>query len=217
MQKSSILIELPYLPCIQFFSKIIQGKVYLEQCENYSKGSYRNRCHIAGAQGLQVLSIPLKGGKHQQQSIREVLISHETPWGSQHWTAIKSAYGKSPFFEFYADELYPFFTKKYEYLWEWNWDLLQALIQLLQMDAEIERTEIYQKQVSEGIIDFRNGISPKPHKALPDTSFSPFKYGQVFEDKNGFIPNLSILDLLFCTGPEAVYILGKCVIDNDEG
>ena len=117
--------------------------------------------------GLQVLSIPLKGGKHQQQSIREVLISHETPWGSQHWTAIKSAYGKSPFFEFYADELYPFFTKKYEYLWEWNWDLLQALIQLLQLDAEIERTEIYQKQVSEGIIDFRNGISPK-YKPLQD-------------------------------------------------
>ena len=215
MQKSSILIELPYLPCIQFFSKIIQGKIYLEQCENYSKGSYRNRCHIAGAQGLQVMSIPLKGGKHQQQPIREVQISHETPWVSQHWTAIKSAYGKSPFFEYYVDELTPFFSKKYELLWDWNWDLLEVIIRLLQIDADIELTEKFHKEMSEEMLDLRNAISPKAHKALPDATFSPFRYGQVFEDKNGFIPNLSILDLLFCAGPEASLILGKCVITSE--
>ena len=211
MQENSILMELPYLPCIQFFSKIIQGKVYLEHCENYTKGSYRNRCHIASAQGVQVLSIPLRGGKHQQQSIREVRISNDTPWNTQHWTAIKSAYGKSPFFEYYADELFSIFKKKYEFLWDWNWELLQKLLPLLQVNADLEYTSEYQKITPSSVLDFRNGISPKPHKALPDSNFTPYKYGQVFEAENGFLPNLSILDLLFCTGPEASFILGKCV------
>ena len=211
MQEESILLELPYLPCVQFFSKIKQGKVYLEHCESYTKGSYRNRCHIAGAQGVQVLSIPLQGGKHQQQSIREVRIAHDTPWHTQHWTAIKSAYGKSPFFEYYADELIPIFKKKYEFLWDWNWDLLQTLLLLLQLDADIVCTTEYEKNPPNSILDFRNGISPKAHKAFPDPNFTPYKYGQVFEAENGFLPNLSILDLLFCTGPEASFILGKCV------
>jgi len=215
MQETSILMELPYLPCIQFFSKIIQGKVFLEQCENYNKGSYRNRCHIASVHGVQVLSIPLMGGKHQQQPIREVKISYDYPWNSQHWTAIKSAYGKSPFFEFYADDFEIFYKKKYEFLWDWNWDLLQIVIPFLQINTDFHFTQAYQKTTPENILDFRNAISPKQNKALADEAFTPFKYGQVFEDQNGFLPNLSILDLLFCTGPETSFILGKCITTSE--
>ena len=113
--EKSILLEIQYLPSLQYVSKLLQcPKIYLEQHENYSKGSYRNRCHIAGAQGLQRLSIPLEGGKHQQQPIREVRISNDESWQSQHWTSIKSAYGKSPFFEHYADVFLPFYKKEYE-------------------------------------------------------------------------------------------------------
>ena len=206
--EKSILLEIQYLPSLQYVSKLLEyPKIYLEQHENYSKGSYRNRCHIASAQGLQRLSIPLEGGKHQQQPIREVRIANDEPWQSQHWTSIQSAYGKSPFFEHYADVFLPFYKKKYTHLWDWNWDLLQQVLPLVSMENEIKLTTQYEKKPPLEILDLRNVISPRNKKTEKDANFISPKYAQVFEEKNGFIPNLSILDLLFCTGPEAAIIL----------
>jgi len=213
--ENAILLELQYLPSIQYVTKLLQyPTVWIEQHENYSKGSYRNRCHLASAQGLLRLSIPLAGGKHQQQPIREVKITYEEPWQSQHWTAIKSAYGKSPFFEYYSDLFQPFFQKKYEYLWEWNWDILQQVLQLIPFDSNLQLTEQFEKETPKEILDFRNCISPKASKNIIDTSYEIAPYGQVFEEKHGFIPNLSILDLLFCSGPEAMVYLQNSIITN---
>lgn len=210
--EQSILVELQYLPPIQFFSKLVKHpKVWIEQHENYSKGSYRNRCHLASAQGLLRLSIPLEGGKHQQQPIKEVRISNKENWQHQHWTAIKSAYGKSPFFEYYADGFFPIYKKKYTHLWEWNWDLLQQVLAYIPFENEIELTTQYDKHPSDDVLDFRNKISPKAQKNFEDTSFSPVKYNQVFEERHEFLANMSILDLLFCKGPEVIVMLERSV------
>jgi hypothetical protein len=208
--EKTVLLELHYLPSIQYVSKLLQyPKVVLEQHENYSKGSYRNRCHLASSAGLLRLSLPLAGGKNQQQPIREVKLKYDEPWQSQHWTAIKSAYGKSPFFEHYEYQFLPIFQKKYLYLWEWNWDLLQVILDIISLEKNIQLTDQFEKEPIDGIVDFRNKISPKENNKEEDLDFKQAKYVQVFEAENGFLPNLSILDLIFCAGPEAVIYLQR--------
>ncbi len=210
--EKTILLELHYLPSIQYVSKLLQyPNVILEQHENYSKGSYRNRCHLASSMGLLRLSLPLAGGKNQQQPIREVKLKYDEPWQNQHWTAIKSAYGKSPFFEHYEHLFLPIFQKEYEYLWDWNWDLLQVILDIISLEKNIKLTEEFEKETSEDILDFRNKISPKESKKFDDPDFKQSKYVQVFEAENGFLPNLSILDLIFCTGPESIIYLTRSI------
>jgi hypothetical protein len=216
----TILIELQYLPPIQYFAKLYQfNQLQLEAAENYVKGTYRNRCHIAGANGLQRLSIPLQKGKNRQQSIREVQISHHQNWVGEHWHSIKSAYGNSPFFEYYADELQPFYKMKYELLWDWNRDLLNKMMELLGVDCELlETTEFIKPEeftVTQPGLDFRNSIQPKISRHKEDAAFKNVSYGQVFIEKHGFLPNLSILDLLFCQGPNASEILRQSVNEKN--
>lgn len=186
-------------------------KIYIEQHENYLKRSYRNRCHIAGANGLLRLSIPLRKGKNERQNIRQTKISYDENWQAHHWQSIKSAYSNAPFFDYYADELAPYFEQQQqEYLFDWNWGLLQEVIALMGIAPNLELTETYQTSLPDTILNFRNGVSPKTQEKS-DPNFEPQSYSQVFLEKSGFLPNLSILDLLFCTGPEASYILEKSV------
>ena len=112
---STAVLALHYLPCIQYFSKfILFQEVHIEQHEHYQKGSYRNRCHIAGVNGILRLSVPLKSGKNQKMPVRKVRISYDEPWQAHHWTSIRSAYGNAPYFEHYADQIAPFFQQKEE-------------------------------------------------------------------------------------------------------
>lgn len=209
-----ILLELQYLPPVQYFTKWIKyEQVWIEQHENYLKGSYRNRCHIAGVNGPLRLSIPLLKGKNEQQNIREARIAYHEPWQSQHWQSITSAYGNAPFFPFYGEEIAPFFQKKYEFLFDLNRELMQCLLRLIGLPEELNFTQTFEKKPDAGILDFRNGIFPKKHRQKKDEAFQPVHYSQVFQEKNGFLPNLSILDLLFCTGPQALLILEQSVID----
>jgi len=212
--ESSILLELQYLAPIQYFSKFVgHTQIYLEQCEHYKKGTYRNRCHIAGVNGMLRLSIPLKKGKNEQQSIREVQISNDTHWQSHHWHSIKSAYGNAPFFEYYVDTLQPFFKKKYTFLYDFNFELLQTINQLIGISTAVTETSEYQATPAVHILDARNAIHPKPKYHQVDPYFQNQKYAQVFVEKTGFLPNLSILDLLFCTGPQAILILEECFVN----
>lgn len=200
------IIESQYLPPITYFAALLkQSSVFIEQYENYQKGSYRNRCHIATANGILRLSIPLEKGKNNQLKIKDVKVYNNENWQIQHWRAIKSAYGKSPYFEFYADEFQPYFEKKYDFLLDWNMDLLHFMIENLGLPVDIQFTEEYCES-DDTINDYRNVISPKKENS---NLFQDIHYGQVFQDKHGFIPNLSILDLLFCKGPEAILIIDK--------
>ena len=205
------MIDLQYMPPVHYFAKLFSHPVvYIEAHENYAKGSYRNRCHIASVNGLQRLSIPLRKGKNRQMGIRNVHISYDEPWKGRHWNAIKSAYGNSPYFKFYVDDLRPFFThKRYEYLWDFNFDMLLYFIHAFRLYTEVRLTTSYEREPGGGIIDLRGKINPK--QEWDDPGFHPAHYPQVFEDRHGFLPNLSCVDLLLCVGRGSRSVIRRSV------
>lgn len=188
-------MTLGYLPPVSWFLEFAKHEtVVLEQHEHYVKGSYRNRCVIAAVNGPHRLTIPLRKGKNQQQPIREVRIAYDEPWQAQHWRAICSAYGNSPFFEHYSEVFQAYFKdKKYEFLWDWNYDLLNNCLKILRLKSVIELTNKYEFNPIE-LIDKRNEIE---FQMIDNQSF---RYPQVFEDRLGFLNNMSVLDLIFCAG-----------------
>ena len=205
---ASILLEVQYLGPIQYYTKFLKyPTVVLEQHENYRKGSFRNRCCIATANGVVALSIPLLKGKHQQAGIRTVQIDNRQPWQLMHWRSIQTAYGSSPFFEYYKDDLLLIYQKKYDLLFDFCLDLQELVLNSLQLTPVVELSSEFVKDTAGTPIDFRNQILPKHYQDSLDDAFEPSPYPQVFEDRHGFLSNLSILDLLFCTGPEAIYYL----------
>jgi WbqC-like protein family len=192
-----LLIETQYLPPVATIAQILDHQtIMMEANEHYQKGGYRNRCHIAGANGLLTLSVPLQKGKHQQTAIREVRIAYDTRWQAQHWHSIRSAYGKSPFWEYYADRFSPIYERKIDYLFDWNLVLLEEIIRTFKLKCDIQLTHAYKQVYDTPTIDMRNRISPKNNDLAIDLK----PYHQVFSEKFTFFPNLSCLDLLFCTG-----------------
>lgn len=199
---SAVLSELHFLPCVGVFQHYAQAEtIVLEAHENYQKGSYRNRCHILGANGLQRLSLPLAKGKNNQLNIRDVKLSHEQDWPRQHWQSIRSAYGNAPFFFYYADQMEESIRQESSSLWDYNMGLLQTVFQLLQWDKKLESSSAYQPRQTNQPGDIRTLFSPK-HFADEQNLDWP-AYAQVFQERHGFVGNLSILDLLFCMGPQA--------------
>jgi hypothetical protein len=196
------LIELQFLPPVQYFTKLLRyPHIALEQFEHYQKRSYRNRCHIASAQGVQRLSVPLQKGKNQQMPIREVRLTYDQPWQKQMIHTIETAYRRAPFFEDYGPDLLDILTQKHDFLFELNLRLLEQIMQYLRLPVQWSLSETYEPTPTPPIVDLRNQIRPL-HAPL-DPGFHPAYYSQVFEDRFGFSPNLSIIDLLFCMGPEA--------------
>lgn len=213
--KVPILLELHYFPSIQWFSKFfLHPTVILEQHENYVKRSFRNRAHIASANGLLRLSIPLAKGKNQQQNIRAVRISYEEHWQQKQWTAICSAYGNAPFFEYYIDDFQALFEQKKEFLFEHNLKVLQTIFFVLDFKPPIQLSQGYLTEEYIGMSDFRNKITPKTFDREQDARYQNIPYQQVFAEKNGYLPNLSILDLIFCKGPETLSILENSIIST---
>jgi hypothetical protein len=204
----NILIELQYFGPVTYFSAIAASqRVLLEQHEHYIKGSYRNRCHIASANGIQRLSVPLQKGKNEQQPIREVKIAYDEPWQKKHWQAIQSAYGKAPFFQHYVDLLMPLFQKRHCWLWDLNFKAFELTLSLLKHKAEIFFSQDWHAGPPDGLVDLRSRF--RPGNRAEDSGLSSVYYPQVFEDRLGFLPNLSILDMIFCLGPGALQILAK--------
>ncbi len=206
------ILSLPYLPPVSWCAAAWNSEnAHLEACENYQKGSLRNRCYIAGPNGIQRLSIPLAKGKHQQTPIREVRIAYDEPWQRQHWRTIKTAYGNAPFFEHYADEIAPFYEKRYEFLFDYNLDFLVFILQK-KLDWEgyfVMTHEWWPTRKWEPATDLRDAIPGEPGEW--PAWFDPARYSQVFEERTGFLPNLSVLDLLFCCGKQSGTVLEKSV------
>ncbi len=204
----TFLIELHYLPPVDVWALLSSSEstLIIEQHDHYQKGSYRNRCTIAGSQGPQALSIPLVKGKHQAMPAKEVRIAWDTPWARTHWRSIVSAYGNAPFFEHYQDSLAHLFDQKDIYLWDWNLRLFHWLKDQLRMPGELSFTQEYHSLPTPACIDLRNTLRPSVRGATNAFSTS-IPYLQVFSDRLGFLPGLCGLDLLFCSGPQAISIL----------
>ena len=193
----TILLCSAYLPPIEFFTAINNGgDVLIEQYDNYCKQTYRNRCRIATASGVQALTIPIVKSNSPKQLMKDVRISDHGEWRHQHWNALESAYMNSPFFMYYQDDFRPFYEKKYEFLIDFNTELTLLIMKLAGINKNVRLTESYSRQ-QEGITDMRNMIKPDLREPA-----EPHPYWQVFKQKHGFLPNLSAVDLLFNMGPE---------------
>lgn len=205
----NIIIHPTYFPNIAHFVAMANAsEVVFEMDDNFLKQTYRNRCYIYGANGKLGLNIPVIHSQKNRQKYKDVKIFNEENWQSNHWKSLLSAYRTSPFFEYYEDDLQPLFTEKVEYVLDFNLKCLEVICDCLQLELNSSKTESYQK-TSEYQIDFRYLVLAK--KEAPQNFDS---YTQVFNNKHGHISNLSILDLLFNEGPNALNYLESQTLTN---
>ena len=183
-------------PNISWWAGVINADVVLLDChEHFEKMTYRNRYRISGANNSILLSVPLVNGRNQHVRMADVRIHNEDRWQTQHWRTLVSVYKRSPYFDHYEKRLKQLFETSYDQLIDFNRATILWVMQALKLKFEIQETEMYVKEYDAGIIDLRN---------VKTTSLAIPKYHQVFEDRIGFLPDLSILDLLFSEGPAMV-------------
>jgi len=205
--KKTKLLPLSYLGSVQLFAHVVNAdRVLIEQCANYQRKTYANRCSIIGANGPLSLAVPVVNIKNEKTLIKDTLISYDTNWQKQHWRSIVSAYNSSPFFEYYADDFEPFYTKKYKYLVDFNQGLFQTMLDELELQLEVELSTEFMPDEETGFFDLRRVIHPKVSPE-EDPDYQTLPYRQVFSEKYPFVPNLSVVDLLFSKGPETYDIL----------
>ncbi len=220
LDERTLLIESQYAGSIHYYARLLHHrKVLIEQYEHFQKATYRNRCYIAMPNGKLRLSIPLEKGRQQRRNMRDMKISYDWDWQKLHWNSLTSAYRSSPYFEFYEDDLSPFFLeKKTTYLMDFNEALRHFIIDAINVGREIklERTSRFEKQyLPLKVLDFRSAILPSKSKSRKDAAFEVPIYHQVFENKINFLPNLSIFDLLFAEGPKSLVILEGCMVEAE--
>ncbi|NCT94761.1 MAG: WbqC family protein [Chitinophagaceae bacterium] len=200
---SSLIVESQYFGSVTYINTLFHyTDVKIDVCEAYRKMSFRNRSVVAGGNGLVHLSVPLLHGRDRKQLTREVEISYHQDWQKQHWRTLTSCYQRAPFFEYYADWLAGFYEKKPRFLLDMNQEILDWLVKVLKLPVR-PGTWDGTEPLPAGYADGRNRWLPNQFQQVP----ASFQYYQVFADRIGFQPNLSILDLLFCTGPEAHSLL----------
>ncbi|HEV2482545.1 MAG TPA: WbqC family protein [Puia sp.] len=229
----NLIIESQYFAPIIFYKISYNfSNIVLEQCESYQKMSFRNRCQIVGAQGVVDLSIPLVGGRAQKGLMRDVRIAPDRNWQVQHWRTILSCYSRSPWFDYYRDSLETLYQKPVDLLMDWNQQCLEWSLGVLGVHPVMGRTEEYNAGYTAGeVADWRGRLMPRDREKWGASGAQPAssgaqsslsgaqsslsgagmeewpaapRYRQVFEERIGFTPHLSILDLLFCEGKAAI-------------
>lgn len=205
----NLIVDLQYFPSIILYKNLNEfSNIVFEQYEYYEKMSFRNRCQVTGAGGVINLSVPLEKGRDQKTLSKDVRISDRDDWQGQHWKTILSCYSRSPWLEFYRDELEGLYRRRFTFLLDWNLSCFEWSVGILKMPVSFSLTEEYQKDYNEeDWADWRGKILPRNRAVNPALDLAartaPVKYRQVFEERIGFLPNLSILDLLFCEGKNA--------------
>jgi hypothetical protein len=195
-----LIIDNQYFGNIDYYKILFQfSNIEIEQYETYQKMSFRNRCMVAGSNGVVGLSVPLEKGRGQRELMKDVRISYADNWQVQHWRTIESCYSRAPFFEFYQDGVADLLRRKETFLLDQNLAILSWFKKILKIPGDISLTDRYLKTYPEEVTDRRNSLLPKNYR---QSANSP-RYTQVFEDRIGFQPNLCILDLLFCCGPRS--------------
>lgn len=202
MEKGAIL-PLFYLPPIEYFSNLTRFKedLLIERFEHFPKQTYRNRASIYSPNGKLDLIIPVVKGSKVHTKIKDVRISYEAGWQRLHWMSLQTCYRSSAFFEFYEHDFVKFYEKKTEFLFDFNLEILELLLKMLRIRADLRFTDQYEA-APEGRTDFRDLMHPKR-----PSGYTGKPYYQVFQDRHGFLPNLSIADLLFNHGPQSISYL----------
>lgn len=207
MQEDTFIVDIQYFGNATYYKKLCDCKyVILEQYDRHKKKSFANRCTIGGANGRINLSVPLEQGRSQKTITKDVKISNTENWQLRHWRSIISCYNNSPYFKYFSDNMTVLFNRRFDFLLDWNLACLDWTLKHLKLDIEYQLTREWKENWS-GVQDFRNRIVPDK-----DQLASKIRYPQVFENKSGFMPDLSILDLLCCEGPKNALIL----LNNDD-
>jgi len=201
---NQFIVEYQYFGVINYINTLFQfSNIEFEVCESFQKMSFRNRMVLAGSNGLVNLSVPLEKGRDQKQLLKDVRISYSLPWQQQHWRTIESCYNRSPFYEYYRDWLEGFYQRRPVFLLDLNREIMEWLVKQLKLTARFGETAAFEPVYPIDITDYRNRWLPRNFQKNQPI----IRYRQVFEDRIGFQPNLSILDLLFCEGPAARVLL----------
>lgn len=203
--KQTIYLSSAYLAPVEYYARLYScEKAYIEQHDHYIKQTYRNRCVIAATDGPLTLSIPTEKPSSSKCAMKDIRISDHGNWRHLHVNALESAYRNSPFYEYYEDDFKPFYEQKHEFLFDFNEALQSLVCQLIDLNPHTERTSEYKLDFESNEVDFRECIHPKKEWS---EGFKANPYYQVFEARHGFLPNLSIVDLLFNMGPESLLVL----------
>ena len=204
-----IIVHPTYFPSIATFAAIVQHEVIWEAHDNFQKQTYRNRCYISTDKGKHMLNIPIThvGGKEGRQKYVDVRTENSYNWKKEHWRTLETAYRTSPFFEFYEDEIRPLYEGNDDSLYDFNLKTIEAVAGCIQMGIPTEKTEKYEVS-PETLFDARFLVEAKKEK-----DWGIEQYTQVFEERHGFIANLSILDLLFNEGTNTLSYLKDLSLD----
>jgi hypothetical protein len=194
--ETGAILPLFYLPPISYFNILMncENEIQIERFEHFPKQTFRNRAAIYSPNGSLNLIIPVIKGSKGHTQMKDVKISYDFRWQRIHWMSIETSYRSSAYFEFYEDEFRKFYEQKWEYLFDYNLEILQLLLKLLKLDIRFSFTEEYNRHI-DNFAGYRTSIQAKA---------TPKPYFQLFEDRKGFIPNLSIIDLLFNQGPQSL-------------
>ncbi len=203
MIEKGAVLPMFYLPPVEYFVKlnIYRANILIEKEEHFPKQTYRNRANVYTPDGVLGLTVPVIKGSKNHTKVKDIKISYDFNWQRLHWLSLQACYRRSAYFEYYEDELAPFYEKKFDYLFDYNEELLQFILKAMKMKIDYKYTDSYEPNYPE-LTDYRESINPKR-----ETDFNQNPYFQVFEDRKGFIKNLSIVDLLFNQGPHSVNYL----------
>jgi hypothetical protein len=198
------IIELQYLPQPGYFALLlIEPALKIDRYEHYIKQTFRNRCRIMTANGIDELSVPVLAGR-KKMAIKDIRIDHSQKWLNRNLRAIQSAYGNAPFFEYYAEDLFAVYQKRHVFLFDLMLELLTQCLHYLKFDRELKFTNTYYDLENRPQDDLRSIINLKSNSGITNT-YNQIAYQQVFG--NDFVNNLSVIDLIFCEGPQAGEII----------
>lgn len=204
MIDKKVVLPCCYLPPISFWSILLNSHNFeIEQHENFVKSTFRNRCEVAGTNGLLKLSVPVLGGKSHRQLFKDTRIANENRWQKIHWQTLCSAYRRSAYFEYYEDKFAPFYHQEFEFLFDFNFQLLALIASLLKIENDLNFTNCFQKTYDNSTLDFRNHFKSLQENTFGNLKFEAPNYFQCFGERTGFLPNLSVVDILFSEGPHA--------------
>lgn len=199
-----MLLNTAYFPPVTYMTCVVRGgRFFIEQWESYGKQSYRNRCSILSANGVQCLVVPVKHDRKVKLLTKDVRIDYSTPWQKLHYRSIESAYRNAPFYDYYIEEFLPFFRREEMFLLDLNNRILEAFLRIFNVSKTLTLTSDYEAHPA-GVCDMRDAFHPKPSRRVGSFRVETKPYTQTFADRFPFIPDLSVMDLLFNMGPEAM-------------